>query len=233
MPDRCQLRDFLVFSLFGKPPVDFDQRREHMVEQQLIARGIHDVRVLDAMRAVPREEFVPRQLQYDAYSDWPLPIGFGQTISQPYTVAFMAEALQLTGTEKVLEVGTGCGYAAAVISCVAREMHTIERIVPLADHARERLARLGYHSVQVYTGDGSLGLPDQAPFDAIVVTAGATELPPAYVAQLADNGRIVIPIGSVRHSQTLQRLTKSGEKLHVEHLGQFAFVPLIRTTDHV
>ncbi len=198
-----------------------------MVRQQLMERGIDDPRVLDAMRTVPREEFIPSQLQYDAYGDWPLPIGFGQTISQPYTVAFMVQALQLQGTEKILEIGTGSGYAAAVMSCVTSEVHTVERIVPLADRARQRLAQLGYNTVHVYTGDGTLGLPEQSPFDAVVVTAGALELPQAYVRQLADGGRIVIPIGPTRHGQTLHRYTLSGSQLRLEHLGQFAFVPLI------
>lgn len=213
--------------LFQNDATSFAERRERMVQNQLVARGICDGRLLDATNCVPREEFLPQQLQSEAYEDWPLPIGFGQTISQPYTVAFMTEALQLEGPEKVLEIGTGSGYAAAVLACLANEVHTVERIPLLAQQAEHRLVRLGCGNVHVHTANGTLGLPSHAPFDAIIVTAGAEELPKSYAKQLAEGGRIVIPIGDARNSQALYRFTRRGPKLNVENLGQFAFVPLI------
>jgi protein-L-isoaspartate(D-aspartate) O-methyltransferase len=207
------------------PP--FAEWRARMVDEQLRERGMRDERVLQAMRSVPREEFVEEYLRHRAYDDGPLPIGFGQTISQPFTVAFMCEALQLTGTERVLEVGTGSGYAAAVLSLLAQEVFTIERIPALAEQARKRLDRLGYRNVQVNTGDGTLGLPEHAPYAGIVVTAGAAMLPQPYVEQLAVGGRIVIPVGGYPFGQTMYRYTKRPQGLQVEDLGGFAFVPLI------
>ncbi len=198
-----------------------------MVDEQLVARGIHDRLVLQAMNSVPREEFVSAELQSQAYKDWPLPIGSGQTISQPYTVAFMTEALQLAGSERVLEIGTGSGYAAAVLARIAGEVHTIERIPSLAQESRDRLARLGFENVFVHTANGTLGLPDHAPFDAIIVAEGADDLPVHYIQQLADGGRIVIPIGPFPTSQTMYRFTRRGSEIDSERLGQFAFVPLI------
>lgn len=205
----------------------FSEQRERMIQKQLITRGVRDSRVLSAMNRVPRKQFVPLQLQGEAYEDWPLPIGFGQTISQPFTVAFMTEALKLSGPEKVLEIGTGSGYGAAVLACLATEVHTIERIASLAQQAQSRLARLGFDNVHVHTANGTLGLPNHAPFDAVIVTAGAGELPAPYVEQVADGGRIVIPIGAAPTSQTLFRFTRRGAELYAENLGQFAFVPLI------
>jgi protein-L-isoaspartate(D-aspartate) O-methyltransferase len=205
----------------------FAENRRQMVEFQLREEGIHDRRVLDAMVTVPREEFVPPSQCDSAYGDYPVPIGWGQTISQPYTVAYMCQALQLTGHERVLEIGTGSGYAAAVLSLLAAEVFTIERIAILGEEAKVRLQRLGFDSVQVVIGDGTLGLPEQAPFAAIVVTAGAAELPRPYVEQLADGGRIVIPLGGEPFDQCLYRFTKRGQQLHCQNLGSFAFVPLI------
>lgn len=204
----------------------FYRQRLRMVARHLESRGIADPRVLAAMSSVPREEFVPPKSRDEAYHDGPIPIGRGQTISQPYTVAMMCQALQLTGDEKVLEIGTGSGYAACVLSHLAREIHTIERIPELASLAAERIKRLEYHNVQVHTGDGSLGLAEEAPFDAIVVTAGGPDLPSAYADQLAEGGRIVMPIGR-RHDQTMCRYTKRNGSLHREDLGGFCFVPLI------
>jgi protein-L-isoaspartate(D-aspartate) O-methyltransferase len=198
-----------------------------MIDEQLVPRGIDDSRVLDAMASVPREEFVPASLRASAYEDTPLPIGCGQTISQPFTVAWMCQALELRGDEKVLEVGTGSGYGAAVLSRLAREVHTVECIPGLAGAARERLRRLGYANVEVHTGNGTLGLPDQAPFDAIVVTAGAKDLPRGYVDQLAKGGRLVIPLGATRESQLLYRIDRRNGELEVKDLGCFAFVPLV------
>ncbi|MGE5190972.1 MAG: protein-L-isoaspartate(D-aspartate) O-methyltransferase [Deltaproteobacteria bacterium] len=210
-----------------KTPDAFAELRRRMVDEQLREHGISDPRLLDAMGKVPREEFVPEDLRYAAYEDGPLPIGFGQTISQPFTVAWMCQALQLVGTEKVLEIGAGSGYSAAILSLLAKSVFTVERIPGLADTARARLARLGYANVQVITADGTLGLPAEAPFDAIVVTAGAEALPDAYVRQLHTGGRIIIPIGGYRYDQTMYRFTRLPEELRVENLGGFAFVPLI------
>jgi protein-L-isoaspartate(D-aspartate) O-methyltransferase len=205
----------------------FAELRRRMVEEQLRQHGISDSRVLDAMGRVPREEFVPGDLRSAAYEDGPLPIGFGQTISQPFTVALMCEALLLTGDEKLLEIGTGSGYCAAILSLLAKSVETVERIPELADSARARLARLGYDNVRVTIADGTLGLPAEAPFDAIIVTAGAEALPDAYVRQLRPGGRIVIPIGGYRYNQTMYRFIRHPEELGVENLGGFAFVPLV------
>lgn len=205
----------------------FDHLRQRMVQHQLRRRGIADERVLQAMGMVPREEFIPETERGDAYDDCPLPIGFGQTISQPYTVAFQCEALQLQGNERVLEVGTGSGYAAAVLSHLAKEVYTVERIPELAAHARATLSRLGYANVHVFAADGTLGLPAHAPFDGIVVTAGGAELPKTFLEQLAMRGRIVIPIGKHLYGQAMYRFTKLPEELQAENLGAFAFVPLI------
>lgn len=203
------------------------EQRRWMVERQLRTRGISDGRVLQAMQTVPREAFLPRTLQEFAYQDSPLPIAHGQTISQPYTVAFMCEALRLTGTEKVLEIGTGSGYAACVLACLSEQVFSVERISELASLARRRIAATGYGNVKVTCGDGTLGLPEEAPFDAIVVTAGAPQLPAAYRDQIADGGRIVIPIGSTETNQRMCRFTRHGSELMVEDLGSFTFVPLI------
>jgi protein-L-isoaspartate(D-aspartate) O-methyltransferase len=190
-------------------------------------RGIADERVLAAMSIVPREAFVPEALRERAYEDHALPIGLEQTISQPFTVAYMCEALQLRGHETVLEIGTGSGYGAAVLSRLVSWVYTIERLPELAEQARRRTRRLGFHNVEVRVGDGSLGWPDAAPFDAIIVTAGAEHCPAAYRDQLAEGGRIVIPVGPVPRRQTLVRYTLRHGELLTESLGDFAFVPLI------
>ncbi len=206
---------------------EFARLRKRMVQQQLLGRGICDQQVLDAMATVPREEFVPVHLRHAAYNDGALPIAHNQTISQPYTVAFMCEAAQLTGDEKILEIGTGSGYGSAVLSRIGRQVWTIERIKELAVGARETLARVGYDNVKVHVGDGSLGLPESAPFDAIIVTAGAERLPKQYLEQLADGGRLIIPIGEVPYSQTMHRVTRHGSRFDDESIGSFMFVPLI------
>lgn len=205
----------------------FAELRRRMVEHQLAGRGISDQRVLQAMTEVPREEFVPVSMRKSAYDDGALPIGHGQTISQPFTVAFMCEALRVQPDETVLEVGTGSGYGAAVLSRIARTVHTVERIPELAQQARQRLERLGYDNVKVHLANGSLGVSQAAPFDAIVVTAGAERLPQAYLDQLAAGGRIVIPLGSTPHSQSMFRFTRQNSELAAENLGGFMFVPLI------
>lgn len=198
-----------------------------MVETQLQPRGIHDPRVLEALRRVPREEFVPPDLRGLAYEDGALAIGLGQTISQPFTVAFMCQAAALRGSDRVLEVGTGSGYGAAVLSHLAHEVYSVETIPSLAETARERLQRLGYRRTHVVTGDGSCGLPEFAPYDAIIVTAGGETLPPPFVEQLREGGRIVIPLGPRPGGQTMFRYTLNQGRLEKTDLGSFAFVPLV------
>jgi len=198
-----------------------------MVETQLRARDIHDPRVLRAMAELPREAFVPASEVANAYEDRPLAIGCGQTISQPYTVAFMCQAAQLRGTERVLEVGTGSGYGAAVLGRLAAEVHTVERVALLAKDARRCLERLECRNVFVHEGDGTLGWPEFAPYDAIIVTAGGRELPEPYRTQLAEGGRIVIPLGAGRGGQSMCRFTCRHGLLQREDLGGFAFVPLV------
>jgi protein-L-isoaspartate(D-aspartate) O-methyltransferase len=198
-----------------------------MIERHLAGRGIHDARVLEAFRSVPRDEFVLPELREFAHRDTPLPIGEGQTISQPFIVAVTVQALGLRGGERVLEVGTGSGYAAAILSCIAGEVHTIERHESLAAEARERLARLAHTNVTVHLGDGSLGLPEHAPFDAIAVAAGAPEVPRALLEQLAPGGRLVIPVGTDEGRQTLMRVTRQDGGYLEEALADVRFVPLV------
>jgi len=206
--------------------MSFDLARHNMVVYQLERRGIDDPRVLEAMEWVPREEFVPTLLRENAYDDCALPIGREQTISQPYTVAFMCQEARITPQDKVLEIGTGSGYGAAVLSLLAREVYTIERIDELYHAARERLERLDHQNVHVHHGDGTRGLPEEAPFDAIICTAGAESLPKAYLEQLVDGGRLVIPIGPPTH-QVMCRLTRRGDEWEQVKLGGFGFVPLV------
>lgn len=209
------------------PDDSFASQRRSMVVEQLAQRGILDPRVLEAMARVPREEFVPPDEREMAYYDGALPIAAHQTISQPYTVAFMCEAARLSPGDHVLEIGTGSGYGAAVLSQLVAQVNTVERIEELATQAQANIQRCGYDNVKVHIGDGTLGLPENAPYDAILVTAGAPGLPEAYRQQLADGGRIVIPIGAQRHGQMMYRITRSGSELHSVSLGGFAFVPLI------
>jgi protein-L-isoaspartate(D-aspartate) O-methyltransferase len=210
----------------GDHPDTLAQARARMVEEQLRARGIRDPRVLAAMGMVPREEFIATQDRKDAYGDHPLPIGAGQTVSQPYIVAAMIEALDVKPTDRVLEVGTGTGYEAAILSELAAEVWTIERHAELADKAREILARLGYGNVHVVQGDGSLGLPEHAPFDRILVAAAAPSVPDSLLAQLTDSGRLVVPVGS-RSEQQVQVVQKLGGKIVVSAHDLCRFVPLV------
>ena len=197
-----------------------------MVEQQIRARGIAERSVLEAMAAVPRHRFVPAQHQHVAYADHPLPIGHEQTISQPYIVAWMTEAAQVSPDEKVLEIGAGSGYQAAVLGELAREVYTIEIIPQLAERARAELRELGYTNVHVRTGDGYAGWPEHAPFDAIVVTAAPDHVPPALVEQLAVKGRLVIPVG--RGEQQMRVITKTERGVIDERTLAVRFVPLVR-----
>ena len=204
----------------------YDMLREMMVATQLVARGIKDTHVLEAMNKVPRHLFIPEALWARAYEDVALPIGEGQTISQPYMVAVMTELLELSGDEKVLEIGTGSGYQAAVLSELAHEVFTIERVPVLADESRARLAGLGYNNVTVLTGDGSKGLEDKAPFDRIIITAAAPELPEILVKQLKEDGIIVAPVGE-RFSQVVIKGRKKKGVLAEEFHTPCVFVPLI------
>jgi len=206
----------------------FKNLREQMIEHQLIARGLRDQTVLNAVGAVQREEFIPSDLVEFAYSDSPLPIAASQTISQPYIVALMTAALELKPDERVLEVGTGSGYAAAVLSEIAKEVYTIERHKILANTARKRLERLNYKNILVFYGDGTLGWPEYAPFDAIVVTAGGPDVPETLKRQMAIGGRLVIPVGAFLHVQQLLRIRRiSEDEYKEEDLGSVRFVPLI------
>lgn len=197
-----------------------------MVQEQIRERGVRDPRVLDAMLRVPRHEFVSEDMLNGAYADQPLPIGEGQTISQPFMVAAMTQAMELAGEERVLEVGTGSGYQAAILALLAREVHSMETVVPLATAAHARLARLGYKNVQVHSGDGTLGWEKAAPYDAIMVTAAAPRIPPPLVEQLAEGGRLVIPVGAATE-QELVRVRKIEGRITAESLHYCRFVPLL------
>ena len=206
----------------------FSNLRQHMIDDQLVARGLHDQAVLNAINAVPREAFVATDLVEFAYSDSPLPIEADQTISQPYIVALMTAALELQPGDHVLEVGTGSGYAAAILGKIAKEVFSIERHKILVDSARKRLEELGYRNIEILYGDGTLGWPEHAPYDAIVVTAGGPEVPKALKEQLAIGGRLVIPVGSTLRTQKLLRLRRIGEhEYQEEDMGGVRFVPLI------
>lgn len=205
-----------------------DYQREVMLKEHLQGRGIRDLTVLAAMREVPREEFVDERVVAKAYGDHPLPIAGGQTISQPYIVAYMTEALELGRNDRVLEIGTGSGYAAAVLSRIVTTVYSVERLGGLAQSARERLERLGYTNIVIHEGDGTLGWPEHAPYDAIVVTAGAPGVPQPLLAQLATGGRLVIPVGRSCDVQSLIRVRRVTEHdYRREELCGVRFVPLI------
>ena len=205
----------------------FERARARMVAGQLRARDISDPRILAAMARVPRHEFVDPASRRRAYDDSPLPIGHGQTISQPYIVALMTQLLELKGPERALEVGTGSGYQAAVLAEVAAEVYTIEIVEPLARAAAERLKALGYAQVTVRAGDGYAGWPDRAPFDGILVTAAAEHIPPALLAQLAEGGRLVMPVGRTLDTQRLMLAVKRGGAIHTQAVADVRFVPLV------
>jgi protein-L-isoaspartate(D-aspartate) O-methyltransferase len=198
--------------------------RERMVETQIKARGVKEPRVLAAMLKVERHLFVPKDLQQTAYSDQPLPIGEGQTISQPYIVALMTELLELKGNEKVLEVGTGSGYQAAILAELAREVYTIEIVEKLANSSEKLLLQLGYKNIQVKAGDGYLGWPEAGPFDAIIVTCAPDHIPKPLIDQLKEGGRMVIPVGE--YTQELKKIVKRAGKLETTNAIPVIFVPM-------
>ncbi|MBI3399448.1 MAG: protein-L-isoaspartate(D-aspartate) O-methyltransferase [Deltaproteobacteria bacterium] len=206
---------------------DYTRSRQRMVETQIIPRGIKDKRVIEAMLAVPRHLFVPEEaLWSQAYSDFPLPIGEKQTISQPFIVALMTETLELKGTEKVLEIGTGSGYQTAILSMLTEKVYSIERISSLATKARKVLDSINCSNVVIKIADGTLGWPEEAPFDAILTTAAAPEIPKCYIEQLAVGGRLVIPVGD-EYSQTLMKILKTKEGIIRQDMGGCRFVKLI------
>lgn len=204
----------------------WEQERRRMVDLQIAARGVRDERVLAAMRSVPRHLFVPTSFRDAAYNDCPLPIGRGQTISQPYIVAVMTELLQLKPDDRVLEIGGGSGYQAAILGTLAKEVISIERIPEVAGMAKENLSVAGTANVTIVIGDGTLGYPAGAPYDAILITAAAPEVPPPLIEQLAEGGRLVAPVGS-RDLQELVRCTKREGLVSSEHFGGVVFVPLL------
>jgi len=206
--------------------IDFPKARLKMVEEQIVSRGIKDPRVIAAVKKVPRHLFVEEALQSQAYGDHPLPIGEKQTISQPYMVALMTEALELAGKEKVLEIGAGSGYQTAILAELAEKVFSVERIRSLAIKARQLLYELGYFNIEIKIFDGTYGWTEEAPFDAIIVTAGAPDIPQPLVDQLAIGGRLVIPVGDA-YVQDLIRVTKTKEGIKKEDLGGCRFVKLI------
>ena len=205
---------------------DYTLARQRMVAEQIEARGIADARVLEAMRAVERHLFVPRDLLSRAYGDSPLPIGEGQTISQPYIVALMSESLKLKGTERVLEIGTGSGYQAAILSRLAKEVFTIEIKQGLQEQAAKLLSSLGLRNVEARRGDGYNGWEEKAPFDCIMITAAVNHVPPPLLRQLKDGGRMVLPVGDPFSVQSLVLVTKTGKTATVRHITEVLFVPM-------
>jgi len=216
----------MAMTLPDKDP--YRQAREVMVSRQIEARGVRNPLVLKAMRTVPRHEFIPEDMRSMAYDDRPLPIGQGQTISQPYIVAYMTERLRLTGGEKVLEIGTGCGYQAAVLSVIAAEVYSVECVPALAAAAEKNLKRLGYENVFIQRGDGTLGWEEHGPYHGIIATASGPEVPQPFKDQLRVGGAVVMPVGDYRLGQSIVRVTRGqGETFHQERLLDVAFVPLI------
>jgi protein-L-isoaspartate(D-aspartate) O-methyltransferase len=206
--------------------MDFKELREFMVKTQLIPRGINDERVLNTMKKVPRHLFVDDYIQHKAYDDMALSIGEGQTISQPYMVAIMTQLLELKGNEKVLEVGTGSGYQAAILAELSKEVYTVERVVVLVKKAEDRFHSLGYKNIHIKIGNGTLGWPEEAPFDRIIITAGTPKIPEPLIEQLSEEGIIIAPVGD-RFSQQLLRVRKSNGKLSEDYHTPCVFVPLI------
>lgn len=229
------LFSIFLFGLSGQPSItereesesnDLIKMRKRMVDSQLVSRGIRDKRVLEAMGKIPRHLFVDPSLQDISYGDHPLPIDEGQTISQPYIVAWMTEALKLKSTDNVLEIGTGSGYQAAVLGEIVEKVYTIEIKEKLKVQAARLLLNLGYENIETMYGDGYFGWEEKAPFDAIIITASANHIPPPLIKQLKDGGRLIIPLGSTLYYQTLTIVTRKGDTLDVEQMGGVAFVPM-------
>ncbi|MEP0134161.1 MAG: protein-L-isoaspartate(D-aspartate) O-methyltransferase [Eudoraea sp.] len=215
-------------SVFVYGQIDHKQSRENMIKEQLLARDISDPATLKAMRTVPRHEFVPPDMQPYAYADNPLPIGMKQTISQPYIVAYMTQVLKLKEHNRVLEVGTGSGYQAAILGQIVDTVYTIEIVEALAFTAKNKLSSLGYNNIIVKTGDGYLGWPEKGPFDAIIVTAGAEEVPEPLLNQLKEGGRMIIPVGPHNGIRQLLLMTKKSGKIKTKEVMAVRFVPLTR-----
>jgi len=227
-PRRAMAAAFLAASFAGCRAPSYEQARSSMVEQQLRARGVKDERILAAMATVPREQFIPAGLRQRAYDDAPVSIGYGQTISQPYMVAAMTELLRLRKGDKVLEIGTGSGYHAAVLAELTPQVFSIEIIPGLAERARRTLDRLGYKAVQTMTGDGYKGWKEHAPFDAVIVTCAPDHVPAPLVEQLKVGGRMVVPVGSPKGIQTLYLLEKTSQGLKRKSVMDVVFVPMVR-----
>ena len=221
------LCSMLLVTAMGASAADpLDAKRQAMVENDIKGRGVSDRHVLEVMGRVPRHLFVDERQRWQAYADHPLPIGEGQTISQPYVVALMTEALHLKPSDRVLEIGTGSGYQAAVLAELVQSVFTIEIRKRLSETAERRLREMGYRNVRVRYGDGYFGWEEAAPFDAIIVTAAANHIPPSLIKQLKDGGRLILPLGSTVYSQTLTLISKRGDRLDVEQLGGVTFVPM-------
>lgn len=221
----------IIFLLFYFPlsgQNKFEQQRVDMVNQQIIARGIRDKNTLNAMNTVERHLFVSGSYQSNAYEDRPLPIGYGQTISQPYIVAYMTELLNVKEGHTVLEIGTGSGYQAAVLSKIVKQVYTIEIVEELGKEAKERLKTLGYKNIEVKIADGFYGWQEKSPYDGIIVTAASEYIPPSLIEQLKDGGRMIIPVGSPFSVQTLMLITKNGKKITSDNLIPVRFVPFVR-----
>lgn len=206
--------------------MDYEVLRKRMVNEQLILRGIKNQRVLDAFYKVERHKFIPQDLRTSAYADFPVPIGEGQTISQPYIVALMTESLDLTGEEKVLEIGMGSGYQAAILAELVGEVYTIERFENLAKKAEAVLGELGYTNIKIKVGDGTLGWPEAAPFDRIIITAASPQIPPPLIEQLNESGKLILPLGET-FSQVLTLVEKTGGELKYFEICSCVFVPLL------
>jgi protein-L-isoaspartate(D-aspartate) O-methyltransferase len=218
---------FLSQAARAEAPSDFQRERQAMVERQIASRGVKDTRVLAAMARVPRHLFVPEGLRGSAYEDYPLPIGEGQTISQPYIVAFMTEALEIAAQDRVLEIGTGSGYQAAILGEIVKEVYTIEIIESLAARAQETLTRMGYRNIFVKAGNGYLGWPEKAPFDAIIVTCAPDRIPQALIDQLKEGGRMISPVGKAGSVQKLVRVVKKGGRVEQKDVMAVRFVPMV------
>lgn len=217
---------FLMINMTTINDDPYLKKRIEMVEKQIIARGVKNEKVIEAMKKVPRHLFVPEEYRHLAYNDGPLPIGYDQTISQPYIVAYMTEVLDLKGNEKVLEIGTGSGYQAAILGEICKEVYTIEIVEELANRAKKILEDLGYKNIFIKIGDGYKGWPEKAPFDAIIVTCSPTNIPKPLIEQLAENGRMIIPVGEW-YNQQLVLLRKKNGKMVRENLIPVRFVPMV------